>query len=666
MRVAVNSFLRVVVVASVITLLAAVASPGSVAQAKSDRSMVVLGIDGMDPQLLQKFVNKGKMPHFAKLMSEGAFMPLETSVPPQSPVAWSNFITGMNPGGHGIYDFIHRDPNTYLPEFSTAEVGEPSKTLSIGEWILPLSGGETKLLRKGRAFWQYLDDANVPYAVYRVPANYPPAQAGDRTTSGMGTPDIVGSQGSFSFFTDNPAYQDMDISGGVIYPVTVADNQVTAELEGPPNTLRKAAPIMKAPFTVYLDKDNESAKIKVGDEVVVVGLREFSDWVTVRFPVMGPFKSLSGIARFYLRRADPYFELYVTPINIDPMEPALPISTPGGLARHIARKIGRYYTQGMAEDTKALEYGILGDHEFVEQTKIVFNERKKMLDAVLDDYDGGFLFFYVSTIDLSCHMMWSNMDSAHPGHDPSIGLADRVEELYIEADEVLGHLRSRIPADAALMVMSDHGFAPYYKKFHLNTWLYENDYLALIKPEEIGQHSLLQNVFWRRTQAYALGINGLYINLLGRENKGIIREGQQYQRLVDEIAEKLLAIRDPETGEQVVTRVYKRDETYRGDAMDRAPDMIVGYNRGYRGSDESALGELMPTSLTDNLGKWSGSHCMDHTKVPGILVSNRTVGITDPSLLDLPTTILAYFGIAKPDQMSGRVLFPGGSSAGSK
>jgi predicted AlkP superfamily phosphohydrolase/phosphomutase len=625
------------------------------ASAKDVPTVVVLGIDGMDPILLQNFIDRGVMPNFKKMADEGWFVPLGTSIPPQSPVAWSNFITGMDPGGHGIFDFIHRDPNTYLPVFSAAEITEPEKTLTIGKWIIPMSKGQTLLLRKGVAFWQVLDEHDIPYIIFRVPANFPPAESDQRTLSGMGTPDVLGTYGIYSWYTDDAEWKDADLSGGEVYMVDTQDNVVHANLVGPVNSLHKDRPEMKVPFTVVLDRENAAAKFTVGGDEFILQPGEWSHWVRVRFPVLGWLKGVHGIVRFHLRSISPQLQIYATPINLDPTAPALPISTPSGYAADVAHHIGMYYTQGMPEDTQALASGALTDAEFVDQTENVMTERWRMLETVLDEFKQGFLFFYVSTIDQSCHALWRNVDPKHPAHTDKLKFADRFEQLYAEMDHMLEVVEQRIPDDAILIVMSDHGFAPYYKKFNLNSWLYQNGYLELIRPEEIGQHVLLSNVFWRRTKAYGAGINGLYVNLLGREGKGIVREGTQYEQLLDEISQKLLAYRDPEDGKQVITTVYKTSEVYHGDQAKNAPDLVVGYNRGYRGSDESALGTLTDSVLTPNLGTWTGDHCMDHHLVPGILLCNRRVILDDPDLKDMPTTILNFYGIEPLPQMRGRV-----------
>ncbi len=636
---------------------AAASAPTAASEAKASPNVVVLGIDGMDPRLLTQFVAKGRMPNFERFMTEGSFSNLRTSIPPQSPVAWSNFITGMDPGGHGIFDFIHQDRSNYMPTFSTALVQEPEKTLRLGKWVIPLSKGGVRLLRKGRAFWQLLDEGRGPYLVFRIPANFPPVESEGVSVAGMGTPDLLGSYGTFSFYTDDPTLMSDDISGGVIYPVEARAQKIVAAFHGPENSMLAARPTLEREFVVHLDSEHKNALFTIGDHKLILQEGEWSEWFKVEFNVLGPFSKVSGITRLYLKSVAPYFQLYATPININPAHPALPIASDGDFSKSLYKKIGYYYTQGMPEDTKALEWDIFTDAEFITQSNLVFEERLRMLDVVLDEYDGGFLFFYFSSIDQVCHMLWKNMDPKHPGYTEERGRhGDHIEHLYARMDSVLGVVQARIPDGSTLIVMSDHGFAPYYKKFNLNTWLYENGYLELQRPEEIGQHPLFGNVFWRRTRAFGLGINGLYANLRGREAKGIVRP-ENYDEVLDEITEKLLAYRDPETGEQPVRRVYRASEVYHGVFAADGPDLVIGYDRGYRGSDRTAIGNLSETVITPNLDKWSGSHCMASEVVPGILLANRSLEISDPSLTDLAITILDLYGVSPPEVMKGRVLF---------
>ena len=254
-------------------------------------------------------------------------------------------------------------------------------------------------------------------------------------------------------------------------------------------------------------------------------------------------------------------------------------------------------------------------------------------------------------------MLWRNADPLHPTHEPQAGFADRIDSLYAAMDRMIGEVVRRAPADATILVMSDHGFAPLYKKVNLNTWLYEEGYLSVSNPQAIGRGALFSDVLWRRTRAYAVGLNGLYLNVLHREAKGVVRRGAEYDSLLDEIEAKLLSLLDPETGENVVSRVDRPRDVYHGPEAGHAPDLIVGYNLGYRSSDASALGTLSTEWLEPNLDLWSGDHCMDPDLVPGVLMTNRPFQAPDASLIDLPVTILGLYGIEKPAAMRGRALF---------
>ena len=620
--------------------------------------MIVLGIDGMDPDLLQKFMDEGKMPHFAALAKQGSFVRLGTSDPPQSPVAWSNLITGMNPGGHAIFDFIHRDPRTMLPYLSTSEV-EPSKhTVRLGKWIIPLTGGQTKLLRQGKAFWEYLDERKIPATIFRMPSNFPPVKTSARTFVGMGTPDFLGTYGTFSFYTDDPLMAPGPVDGGHIYPVQVDNNRVQAKLYGPYNTLRKDNPQATLDFTAAVDPVNPAAKITIGDQEFLLREGEWSPWIRVEFTLVPVLESVSGICRFYLKQAHPEFQLYVTPLNIDPAHPALPLSTPDGYAPWLSQQTGPFYTQGIAEDTKALSSGVLDDGEYLRQAQMVAAERRRIFDLELPRFRSGLFFFYFSEIDLNSHMFWRDMDPHHPGYRPELGekYGQVLEQLYEQMDEMLGKAMARVDQDTTLIVLSDHGFAPFYRAFNLNTWLLENGYLAL-KPGTTPTGDFFANVDWLHTRAYGLGLNGLYLNLSGREQKGIVHPGAEADALKKELAAKLLALRDPSSGAQVITRMDAATEVYSGPYVAQAPDLIVGYARGYRSGWPTVLGGFSPDVLDDNTEPWSGDHCMDYTQVPGILLSNRKIQASSPSLTDIAPTILAEFGIAKPANMRGESVF---------
>lgn len=619
--------------------------------------MIILGMDGMDPRLTDLLIKEGKLPAFQKLRAMGDFSPLRTSTPPQSPVAWSNFMTGMNPGGHGIFDFIHRNAENYTPISSSAETSEAARTLNIGNLVLPLSGGEVVPVRQGKTFWQYLEDKNIPSTVYKMPGNYPPAETGQRTISGMGTPDLTGAFRNFNYYTTESREMKPDIGGGEIHEVYVIGNRVDAVLPGPVNSFKKNRPKTSINFKAFIDPEYPVAKIAVQDHEFILNEGEWSGWKRIHFDMI-PTQRAVGICRFYLKQVHPHFKLYVSPINIDPADPALPISTPDSYARELADKFGPFYTQGLPADTNALDHGVLDEREFLSQDDLVLEERARMFDYELDRFETGLLFYYLSSTDQRQHMFWRLIDKNHPYHDEKLAaeLGGSIRNIYIEADKLLDKALSKVDKNTIIMVMSDHGFSPFRRTFNLNSWLKQAGYHTLI-DEWAPSESLFLNTDWTRTKAYSYGINSLFINQRGREAEGIVSPGTEKRALVREIIEKLEAYRDPETGEKPVLKAYSAEEAYSGGAMADAPDIILGFNTGYRMSWSSPLGRITKNILGNNMEKWSGDHCMDPSVVPGILFTNKKIRAASPSLIDLTATILHTFGIEQPEEMRGKPVF---------
>jgi len=695
------------------------------------RKVVVLGIDGLDPDILREVVERfpERMPNFRRLIAEGdGVQPLATSTPPQSPVAWSNFISGRDPGGHGIFDFIHRDPVTRgllgsttkaLPASGFARlVGGDDGSLGLpGKYQFPL-GGESESNRSGRSFWQALSEHGVPADIWRMPANFPVEPAKGLSFPGMMTPALDSAYGEYTFYTTDPPTTTSG-SGGKIETVRADDGLIYTSLFGPENAFVESGERAKAPLRILVDYESRSALLEFGLEKILIEEGEWSTFKPVTFDMLPmSLMPMGGIVRFYLRSVEPEFELYASPINFDPTAPATPVSEPQDASADLADRthgIGLYYTQGMAEEVSGVKNDVLTIPEFLEQADLVYEERLRMMDYALDHYlesgEGGLLFFYYSTIDLTNHMVWALFDPEHPFHSKYAHLAPQdssawsgrpgskwgevVWDLYMKMDPVLGRLRERIGEDATVIVMSDHGFAPYRRTFSLNTWLYEEGYLVLRDglekelPREHPDHHPIQltgtydhdedpetpeisMVDWERTRAYGVGFNGLYLNLKGREGcdhdgepvegaaPGSVDESER-RDLARELKEKLERITDPDNGgKRVVVRADLAWEVYGedGERLDEAPDVLVGYNTDYENSEDSTQGSIPHDVLEDNLGgSFVGSHLMAPEMVPGTLLANRPLRDGQHALEDLTVEILAQYGIDPVEGMVGhRVL----------
>lgn len=646
-----NNVVRGVALLGILALLASLQL--ACGGAKSDgngKRVIVLGVDGMDYGLAKRLMEEGKLPNFNKLAEMGSFEPLETSAPPLSPVAWSTFITGMDPGGHGIYDFIHRNPDTMIPYLSTSLTEAPEEPITIGNCEIPRGGG-TINMRKGIPFWEVLEDNGVQTSVLRIPANFPPTGTATHELSGMGTPDILGTYGTFSFYTSVLfPFPGKDIGGGNVYEAWEEDGVVRSSLYGPKGMFAKDPVEVSTEFEVYIDPEQPVAKLVVGDEERVLNVGEWSDWVPVSFKLdqcLGsPFPSLPATARFYLRSVRPEFEMYVSPLNFDPMDPATPISTPDDYAEELAEATGRFYTQGMPEETKGLSEEVLTPDEFLAQAEIAGRELEEQYEYVLDEFNDGLLFYYFGNLDLVSHMMWRATDPEHPAYnaEKDAPYAKVIEQLYKNADAVIGHTLEHKGDDTTLIVMSDHGFASWRRSFHTNAWLRDNGYLGVKNPDIAKDPGLYLNVDWSKTKAYGLGLNGLYINVTGREKNGIVA-AEDRSALAREIADKLLQVVDPVTGQPAITNVYLRDDLQFTTELEIGPDIVIGYAKSTRGSDESALGEVPKDQFKDNTGYWSGDHGMDHRAVPGILFTDRPLKKPATSLQNLAASILAEFGV---------------------
>jgi predicted AlkP superfamily phosphohydrolase/phosphomutase len=616
------------------------------------KRVVIVGFDGMDPELATRFMSEGKLPHLAKLRDSGTFRPLRTTFPAISPVAWSTFQTGVNPGKHNIYDFLARDLKNYLPYLSSAQISEPKRHLRIGKYSLPLGKSEVKGLRKGTPFWHWLGKAGVFCSVIRVPVTFPPEKFPGVLLSGMCVPDLKGSQGTFCFCTTR-ASSDKFREGGVRIPVEQNGAGFHSYIPGPENPLGTGSEL-RADFKIRADVKRGQARIEIDSETFTVKVGEYSEWIPVKFKAGMGFTA-RGICRFYLKEISPEVEVYVTPVNIDPGHPDLPISHPVTYSIYLAKLFGPYATLGLAEDTWALNEEVLDDQAFLAQCYGNHEDREHMFFDALEKTPQGLCACVFDTTDRVQHMFWRYLDKDHPAvRDMPQDQKPRViQDLYDRMDTLVGRVMQQIDDQTLLLVISDHGFKSFNRCMNLNAWLHQNGYLVL-KEGKKESGDWFEDVDWSHTRAYTMGLNGLYMNVKGREREGIVEAGAGAEALKEELRGKLDGLVDPASGKVGITGMFDCDAVYAGPYVDNAPDLIVGYGEGFRASWDSVMGKVTTAIFEDNLKAWSGDHCVDPRLVPGVLFSNRKIAIEKPAIVDVAPTVMKLFGLELPTYFDGK------------
>jgi predicted AlkP superfamily phosphohydrolase/phosphomutase len=615
------------------------------------KRVVVVGLDGFDPGLAEQFSEEGLMPNFKKLADQGCFSRLATAMPSISPVAWSTYATGVDASRHNIYDFLTRDPCSYMPVLSSTDTRTVPRNLNLGFAKVPFGQRAIyKILQKSQPFWKLLGANHIWSSIIRVPITFPAQKFKNGTLlSGMCVPDLQGTQGSFSFYSTKE--RSGEHIGGQQFRITCRGNTVESKLKGPPG---KDGHHMKCDFKVELDNESRRAKITIGEETVEVGPQEYTPWMEV------PFEGVKGIARIYLQTWDDTdLEIYVTPINIDPEDPAMPISHPLVYSIYLAKMLGKYATLGLAEDTWALNERVIDEKAFLDQAWLIFEERKKQLWEVIDKTPRGFVTCVFDTTDRISHMFYRYLDPTHPankGKDTEI-YKNVIREMYAKMDEFLVEVREKLgdDEDTVLMVISDHGFCNFRRGVNLNTWLRNEGYLVL-KEGETTSPDWFANVDWEKTRAFTLGLTGIFLNRQGRERDGIVAP-EDADALAAELKAKLDNLVDPVSGESVINEVFLTKNHHDGPYADLAPELLIGYKRGFRHSWDCATGAVSEEIFSDNTKSWSGDHCVDPRLVPGVFWCNRNINTDEPSLGDIAPTTLELFGVDIPGYMQGAPLF---------
>lgn len=619
------------------------------------KRLIVVGLDGQDPVLTDRFMAEGLLPNFQKLASGGCYRRLRTTFPSVSPVAWSSFSTGTHPARHNIFDFLDRDRRTYLPLLSSTRIGRVERFLKLGRYRIPLHKPELRLLRKSKPFWTILGEHRIWSTVLRVPITFPPDRFYGAELSAMCVPDLLGTQGTFLLFTTRPASGRFK-EGGVRIPVTVHDDHIEATVEGPENIFLEGSPPLRLPLRASIDRKKREVLVDLDGNRVALVPGQLSEWVTLTFRA-APGIKVTGITRLLVTDLDEHFSLYMSPINLDPEKPAMPISHPSYYATYLAKRVGAFSTLGLAEDTWALNEGVTDDGTFLKQTYDIDREREAMFFAALERLRQGSLVCVFDATDRIQHMFWRYLDKDHPA---ARGRADAehrdaIRELYRRNDALVGRVVAQLRDGDVLMVISDHGFSSFRRGVNLNSWLRQEGYLTLKDGSE-GTEEWLRGVDWTRTKAYCLGLTGMFFNVKGREQHGIVAPGAEVAALKREIIGKLNGLLDSETGAVGIREAFDTSALYSGPYLENAPDLLIGYNAGYRTSWDCATGVVAAPVFEDNVKAWSGDHCIDPRLVPGVFFCNRSIESEDPALIDIAPTALKLFGIEPPAHMDGRAL----------
>lgn len=623
------------------------------------KRVVIVGLDGLEPTLTDEFLAAGLLPNLARLRDSGSYQRLGTTWPPLSPVAWSSFSTGSNPGKHNIFDFISRTAD-YRPTISSVRIRDPKRTMKLFSFVIPLSKPEMTALRKSKPFWTVLGEAGIFSAILRVPITFPPDRFRGVQLSAMCVPDLRGTQGMFSFYAEEGQAGntgDGDVGGDRIL-VQRSGEAIISYLRGPANSLRTDRRELRLPFRVTPGTDGGGV-LHVDGQTIALPRGRHSEWVRIAFSA-APGVKVRGTCRFVLKQMRPSFELYCTPIQIDPDKPVMPISFPLVYSSYLARQQGQFATLGLAEDTWSLSERVLDEDGFLEQAYAIHAERETMFFDALSRVRRGLVTCVFDGPDRIQHMFWRFIDDRHPALPPEQRAShrDTIRDMYVRMDALVGRVMKTLEKerDAALFVMSDHGFKPFRRGVDLNAWLRDNGYLAL-KPGASGAAPYLADIDWSRTRAYGVGLAGIYVNLRGRERDGIVAPAD-HQALVDELCAKLTGLRDPLEDCVAIHEAVAGRNVYKGPYTGNGPDIVAGYSVGYRVAWDSSIGKCGPRVFADNLKAWSGDHCVHPDLVPGVLFSNLRLNTTDSAIIDLAPTVLELFGVAQPKYMDGKSLVP--------
>jgi predicted AlkP superfamily phosphohydrolase/phosphomutase len=575
---------------------------------------LILGFDAFDPVVFERLVERGQIQHLTKYVESRGYARFSVSNPPQSEVSWTSISTGLNPGEHGIFDLVHRNPKFYSPSVSLL----PTKSGVLGTQFVPPHNAST--------IFDHAVKQGFPATVMWWPATFPARpESPVQTLPGLGTPDIQGRLGVGTSFTSDDGLISEKRKTRTELLRKQGRDRWAGELEGPIRKTRSKNQKSGIQIELQLFDDN-LARLRIGNKAIDLPLGQWSPILEVEFK-MGLFYKIHALTRVILTEISPEIKIYFLPLQIHPLNSPWRYATPGHFVKQTWKDCGPFLTVGWPQDTTALEEDCINDQQFLDLCASIFKARERILLYHLQDFHEGVLAAVFDSLDRIQHMFWKDRQ-------------DIVETWYRKLDSLVGKveeaLASRDGKRTHMAVISDHGFANFDHKVHLNRWLIERGYL---KPKNGAECGGLSDVDWSGSQAYALGLNSIYINLAGREGQGVVKVGE-IETLTNALCNELQSWIGPDHM-PVVQRAYPKGEVLHGSLATYGPDILVGFSPGYRASQQTGLGTWEKVSIEPNNDHWSADHCVDFQSVPGVLFSSKGLqNLPNPSYRDVPELVV--------------------------
>jgi len=574
---------------------------------------IIVGLDAFDPKFFETLHEQGKTPHLSKYLKNNGYSRFQISNPAQSEVSWTSIATGLNPGGHGMFDFVHRNPKNYGINVSLL----PTKQSLVGMQFTPPHTAET--------IFDHAVLNGYPATSLWWPATFPARLTSPvNSIPGLGTPDIAGKLGVGILFSASELGDDAP-DKTEIQKLTSGTNSSTfgGDLIGPAKQKGGKLIPTTVPFSLQFS-DQDSAKFTIAKNSFDLRFGEWSPVFEISFK-MSMLISLKAVTRAILIKGKDEPQLYFLPLQIHPLSSAWPYASPRNFAKKTWQDHGPFLTLGWPQDTTGLNEGILKEDQFLTLAEDILTTREQVFMSQLENYREGVLGIVFDTLDRVQHMFWKDRP-------------ELIEQWYLKMDALIGRIESKITAtgnqDAQLLLLSDHGFENFDYKVNLNKWLVDEGYLKTYEPES----KTLSDTDWYRSQAYAIGLNSLYLNLAGREGKGQVTE-EDRDGEIDKIKTKLLNWKGPD-GKHVISSILTNEEAFDGPISTYGPDLVIGYAPGYRASAETGTGSWSDQQIVANNDHWNSDHCIDPNAVPGVIFSNRGLdGLSSPSYRDIPQLV---------------------------